>query len=167
MTDESDILLHEESQEESDNEIQVVKNKGGRPRVEKPPRVYKPRVYDSNKPKKERTEAQKQACLRMIEGRDRVRAERISVEEIKRQLKEKREAELEQKRLEAIEAHEKLLLKKAIVIKKKQIKKEKELEYISDDDTPIEEIKKIMSRGTTRQPKTKSVTYVKPTITFV
>jgi hypothetical protein len=162
MADESDILLHEESQEESDNEIQAVKNKGGRPRVEKPPRVYKPRVYDPNKPKKERTEAQKEACLRMIEGRKRSMSERKSVEAIKKELKEKREYELEQKRLDAIEAHEKLLLKKAIVIKKKQIKKEQELEYISDDDTPIHEIKKIMTR-----PKTKSVGYTKPTITFI
>ena len=161
MADESDILLHDESQSE-DNEIQVVKNKGGRPPVEKPPRVYKTKPCDTTKPKKERTQAQKDACLRMIAGRDKARAERKSVEAIKKELKEKREAELEQKRLEAIEAHEALLLKKAIVIKKKQIKKERELEYISDDDTPLEEIKKIMAR-----PKTKSVTYVKPTITFV
>lgn len=79
------------------------------------------------KPKRERTQKQIDAFNRCIETKKKKAAERA---EHARQL-----AELEKKALEE------KVVKKAISIKKKQIKKQSALDEISDDDTPIEKIK--------------------------
>ena len=47
--------------------------------------------------------------------------------------------------LEKVKLEEKIV-KKAVAIKKKQIKKQIALDDISDDDTPLEEIKKIVKK---------------------
>lgn len=80
----------------------------------------------AKKPKKPQTEAQKRATAimrqRLAEKWERSRAEKIAQEaEHKRLMEEK-------------------ILAKAISIKKKQIKAQKELDVVSDDDTPMEEI---------------------------
>jgi hypothetical protein len=158
--DESDILLNEEVQDDNesevDNEIQApvkpFKKGKGRPPVAKPDPVYKPRTKgvsaDGLEPmvKKERTEAQKEATRRMLEARDKKRAERPSVKAVKEDLKALREQQIEELKAQAVKEYQDSLVKKAISIKKKQIKKEKELEEISDDDTPIEDIRKIVKR---------------------
>lgn len=142
---ESDILLDDNaSQEETeDNEIQapVEKRGKGRPPVQKPEPVYKPRTQPAVK--KERTEAQKEATRRMLEARDKKRAERPSVKAVKEDLKALREHQIEELKAQAVKEYQDSLVKKAISIKKKQIKKQVQLDEISDDDTPIEEIRKI------------------------
>jgi hypothetical protein len=142
--DESDILL-DDNESEVDNEIQAVpmKKSKGRPPVPKPDPVYKPREPAV---KRERTEAQKEATRRMLEARDKKRAERPSVAAVKQDLKALREQQIEELKAQAVKEYQDSLVKKAISIKKKQIKKEKELEEISDDDTPIEDIRKIVKR---------------------
>jgi len=59
---------------------------------------------------------------------------------------EKRKAERETKALEVRKEVEEKLVKKAISIKKKQIKQQAVLDEISDDDTPLVEIQKIVKQ---------------------
>lgn len=88
--------------------------------------------------KRPQTEAQKAATAKMRqklqEKWEKTRAEKAAAEE---QLKK---------------AMEEKVLKKAISIKKKQIKQEKALDVISDDDTPMEEIVPIIKRRTATAP---------------
>jgi hypothetical protein len=166
MADESDILI-EDDVSEIDNELQAPV-KRGRPPVQKPEPVYKPRTIAHVK--KERTEAQKEATRRMIEARDKNRAERPSVTKVKQDLKAIREQEIAELKAQAVKDYQDSLVKKAISIKKKQIKKKAELDEISDDDTPIEDIKKIVKRLPSKAapvPKNLPVAYEKPKITFI
>jgi hypothetical protein len=79
------------------------------------------------KPKRERTQKQIDAFNRCIETKKKKAAERAA--------EAKRLAEYDKKALEE------KVVKKAISIKKKQIKKQSALDEISDDDTPIEKVK--------------------------
>ena len=80
------------------------------------------------KAKRERTEKQKEQFQKALEVK-KLNAERRKEEQ---RLKEEQEkAELEKK-----------IISKAISLKKKQIKKQQVLDEISDDETPIEKIKK-------------------------
>jgi hypothetical protein len=79
------------------------------------------------KPKRERTQKQIEAFNRCIETKKKKAAERAA--------EAKRLAEYDKKALEE------KVVKKAISIKKKQIKKQSALDEISDDDEPIEKIK--------------------------
>jgi hypothetical protein len=90
------------------------------------------------KPKKSQTEAQKAATARMraklAEKYEKLRAEKAAAaEEYKKQVEEK-------------------VIKKAIAIKKKQIKQQMVLDEISSDDEPIEEIIPKMRKTIARQP---------------
>jgi hypothetical protein len=174
--DESDILLDDSSsqitEETEDNEIQAVpiKRSRGRPTLPVPEPVYKPR----EKPlvKKERTEAQKEATRKMLEVRDRNRANRTSVKAVKEDLKVLRDQQISELKAQAIKEYQDSLVKKAISIKKKEIKKKIELEEaVSDDDTPIEEIRKIVKQPvkTVRSNPVPTVPIVpiKPSITFI
>lgn len=81
------------------------------------------------KPKRERTQKQIDAfnkCIQMKKEKAQKRADEA-----------KRLAEYDRKALEE------KVVKKAISIKKKQIKKQSALDEISDDDTPIEKIKEV------------------------
>lgn len=100
------------------------------------------------KPKRERTEKQRQSFLKAQATRLAKAEERKK----ERSLKDKQDKEeLEQK-----------LIEKAIKVKKKQIKKMKVIEDLSDDDTPIEK----QNRGPA--PPKKSVPVpVKPKLVFV
>lgn len=95
------------------------------------------KVVELGKPKKPRSQKQ-------IEQFERIRAIRDA----------NRKARAEQKAIEE-EQHKKIMeekiVKKAISIKKKQILKEKVLDEISDDETPIEEVKKVI------KPKTQNI----------
>ena len=97
------------------------------------------------KPKRERTQKQIEAfnrCIQMKKEKAKQRADEA-----------KRLAEYDKKALEE------KVVKKAISIKKKQIKKQLALDEISDDDTPIEKIKEVAKT-------IKHVAPVKPVISF-
>jgi len=79
------------------------------------------------KPKRERTEKQKLAF-------EKAQQTRLLKAEERRKQREQQEAEAK-KELEA------KLIEKAIKVKKKQIKRAKVIEELSDDDTPIEKLK--------------------------
>jgi hypothetical protein len=100
------------------------------------------------KVKKERTQKQKDAFERCILK--------------KKECASKRNEDA--KRLAAFDkaALEEKVVKKAISIKKKQIKKQSALDEISDDDTPIEKVKEIAKRP----PITPVKQIEKPKITF-
>jgi len=88
------------------------------------------------KPKRQQTEKQKEATAKM-----------------RQKLAEKHALIREQKAKQAEETKkvvEEKVVKKAIAIKKKQIKQQKVLDEISDDDTPIEEIIPVVRKATRR-----------------
>lgn len=81
------------------------------------------------KPKKVLTQPQKDA---LAKGRATVEKNRVVKAVVRKEKADEAKAELEKK-----------VVAKAISIKKKQIKKQVALDEISDDDTPIEVIRKI------------------------
>jgi len=91
------------------------------------------------KVKKERTQKQKDAFERCILKKKECASKRND----------------DAKRLAAFDkaALEEKVVKKAISIKKKQIKKQSALDEISDDDTPIEKVKEIAKRPPIVKPK--------------
>jgi hypothetical protein len=102
------------------------------------------------KEKKPRSEKQIIAFQKFLDTRNKNRADRKLLKE---QEMEKEKQETESK-----------ILKKAISIKKKQIKKELVLDDISDDETPFEELKKKIIKS---QMKQKAVLHVKPVMPLV
>ena len=110
--------------------------------------------------KKPRTQKQIEATLKMNDVKKKKAVEHKELqlkqdEEIKKEMNDKAE-EIKDK-----------IIKKAIAIKKRQIKKEAVLDEIEDDETPIEEIQKIVkqTRITARNqitPKVKVVTPATP-----
>ena len=165
------ILLDDNASvaETEDNEIQAPLKKGrGRPTLPVPEPVYKPRTQPAVK--KERTEAQKEATRKMLAVRDANRASRTSIKAVKEDLKVLRDQQISELKQQAIKEYQDSLVKKAISIKKKEIKKKIELEEISDDDTPIEEIRKITKRLPAKQSNNvvrNLPTPVKVPITFI
>ena len=97
------------------------------------------------KPKRQLTEKQLEALKKGQQKRDENR-ERNRLEKQKREEEERK-------------ITEEKLIKKAIAIKKKQIKKQAILDEISDDDTPIQKIKKIAEKS---QPEPVAVEPEKP-----
>jgi len=88
------------------------------------------------KPKRKLTEAQ------IEKGRQNLEKGRL----IKAENDKKKREEAERIAAEEKKIKEEKLIKKAIAIKKKQIKKQAILDEISDDDTPIQKIKKIVEK---------------------
>lgn len=88
------------------------------------------------KTKKPRSEKQIQAFELARQKRDANRKARL---EEKARQEEEQKKQLEEK-----------IVQKAIQIKKKQVMKQKVLEEISDDETPIEEVKAVVSKARTR-----------------
>jgi hypothetical protein len=101
------------------------------------------------KVKKERTQKQKEAFERCILKKKECASKRND----------------DAKRLAAFEkaALEEKVVKKAISIKKKQIKKQSALDEISDDDTPIEKVKRNL--GST--PSNKPIEKLTPAFKFI
>jgi hypothetical protein len=91
------------------------------------------------KPKKPRTEKQIIAFNLVIEKRNENRRQRALAKE--------KEQDEEKKALEA------KIMKKAVSIKKKEIKKQLVLDDISDDDEPVENIKKKIVKRDEREKK--------------
>lgn len=104
---------------------------------------YIPKSLLKNKPKRVLSEAQKES---LSKGRAKAIAYKKS------QLEKRKEMELEKRRQleEEMIAYKKKLeddyIKKAIRLKKKHIIREKELEELSDDDTPMEQIKEKLEK---------------------
>jgi hypothetical protein len=112
-------------------------------------KVYKkkePVEGEEPKPKKERTQAQKDAWAKCLANRTKNREDRKKIQdedakllaEYKKQLAKKTESKI---------------IKKAVGIKKKQIVREEEIDEISEDETPIEVVKEIIKKR--RQPAPK------------
>lgn len=100
-------------------------------------------------PKKKRVASEKQ--LKGMEiGREKLKQKHKEIKEKKQLEEEENKKKLEEK-----------IIKKAVSLKKKQIKKELALDEISDDETPIEEIKqKIITKKTVeiqQKPKPKYI----------
>jgi hypothetical protein len=100
------------------------------------------------KAKKPRSEAQMKAFERAKE------TARINAE--------KRKAERDTKAKEEQKAIEDKLVKKAIALKKKQIKQQAVLDEIEDDDTPLPEIEKIVKQVPAKFKKAVSVPMEQP-----
>ncbi len=112
-----------------------------------------PKLSKKNEPKprvkRPQTEAQKAATAKMKAALAAKNAQRKA---------EKEALEAEHKR-----AMEEKVLKKAISIKKKQIKQESALDVISDDDTPIEEIVPLVKKRPAPAPASRPApTYYAP-----
>ena len=125
----ADLALLEDSnvQDKQEKPLQKLKIKKG----EKP--VTEDAVINENvKPKRERSEKQIETTKKMIEKRN---ANILVAKEKKAQEDMIRKKEIEEK-----------IVKKAVSIKKREIKKRAVLEEISDDDSPIEEIKRIATK---------------------
>jgi len=75
----------------------------------------------------------------------------------------KRKQDIQELETKTREEYDKKIVSKAISIKKKMIKKNAELEEISDDDTPLEEVLEIARKKTAKPKKPKrTVTYQEP-----
>lgn len=104
------------------------------------------------KPKKPRTEKQLEAFEKAKQIRD-ANALKRKEERLKKEEEERKQ-------------NEEKLIKKAIALKKKQLKKQAILDEISDDDTPIQKIKKIAEKPepvtseATEKPKGPIIRYV-------
>jgi hypothetical protein len=109
------------------------------------------KVDTITKEKKPRTQKQIEATNRM---RDRLKEETLKRAEQKKLEEEQRKKQLEEK-----------IVNKALSIKKKQIKKEKVLDAISDDETPMEEVKKMIKPKKQIEEKIETKIDTKPKIT--
>lgn len=128
----SDIKQELKNEENEDLEVLLPKEEEQDDPIEKI--VAKPKV------KKERTEKQKEIF-------EKARLTRLANIELKKQLKEQEELEAKKKK-------EELIIKKAVAIKKKEIKQRAILEEISDDETPVEKIKEIKKKIETKNSQT-------------
>ena len=113
---------------ETDNSIQATKG-GDEATYES---ITAPISTPITKAKKPRSQKQIDAFARALE----IKKEKATARKAERDLN----AGLEKVKLEE------KIVKKAVAIKKKQIKKQIALDDISDDDTPLEEIKKIVKQ---------------------
>ena len=89
--------------------------------------------------KKPRTQKQIEATLKMNDVRKKKAVER-------KELQHKQDEEIKKEMNDKAEEIKDKIIKKAIAIKKRQIKKEAVLDEIEDDETPIEEIQKIVKQ---------------------
>lgn len=129
-----------------DKDLQVLENKKPETPEESP--IVSEATEDTPliKPKKPRTPAQMDAFNKAKEKA------RINAEERKKQ------REIEESKRKADE--EALIVKKAIAIKKKEIKRKAVLEQVSDDETPLEQIKQVsktISKPVESTPKPKTI----------
>lgn len=111
-----------------------------------PAEIQAPKIDRRKKGNNVRTEKQVAAFEKVKEIRDQKRKERAELREVQ---KEELKKVIEEK-----------VVKKAISIKKKQIKQQAALDEISDDETPIEQIKKIVARPKPVQPKPKITAHI-------
>lgn len=117
------------------------------------------------KQKRQQSEKQKQNTERMRQRLQEYHAKKREEKALKEKLMKKEKEDRDNERKKELESK---IVKKAISIKKKQIKKEAILDEISDDDTPIEEIKEIVKTRVIvdKPPHSKDNNIQKPTISF-
>jgi hypothetical protein len=123
----------QEIEQLSDDEIQAKK--------QPPPPDPNDKRYKPNREPRQQSEKQKEAWKIAL-------AKRKENNELRKQIKEE-----EEKRIQKL--IEDKIVKKAISLKKQQIKKEILLDKIEDDDTPLEEIKRIIKAPPIRKPNKK------------
>lgn len=128
-------VVEEEQVVSEDECIQVKKP------VKKP--IYKKKEPAEPKPKRERTQAQKEAWERCLASRQKNRQDRKNIQDEDAKLLAEYKKQLAKKT-------ENKIVKKAVGIKKKQIVREEEIDEISEDETPIEVVKEIIKKR--RQP---------------
>lgn len=126
-----------------DNDIQAAKEVIETvPVVEKPKRVVPVR-----------TEAQKKALEEgRKKGREVINARNAKIQAEKEDMQNRLNSQ--QQQLESLnqQLFEAKIVRKALSVKKKQIKRDSVLDEISDDETPIEDVKKLQSKQP-KQPK--------------
>ena len=134
-----------------DEPVPVPKGKG-RPRKQ-PVKEQDP--DEVPKPKRVQTAAQKANFQKCLE----TRKQNIAIRnEIKKALADAEELKKEEKQADV----ERKILKKAVVIKKKQILKEAILDEISDDEIPVEVVQKIIKKQQAKKAVVKSSKPVEP-----
>jgi hypothetical protein len=105
----------------------------------------------------------KQRTEKQLEQLKQAREKALQNKEAKRKQKEEEEAavkkELESKIQAEKKAIEEKIVKKALSIKKKEIKKQEILDQISDDETPIEQIKLPVKKESNLKVKTNKTLY--------
>ena len=121
----------------SDNEIQAEKQ------PQPPPPDSNDKRYKPNRAPRPQSEKQKEAWKIAL-------AKRKENNELRKKIKEE-----EEKRIQKL--IEDKIVKKAISLKKKQIKQEVLLDKVEDDDTPLEEIKQIIKAPPVRRPNKKLI----------
>lgn len=126
-----------------DNDIQASKQPISEPVVP----IVAPVVEKKKRVVPPRSEAQKAALAEgRKKGRETINARNAKVQAEKEEMQKKLIEQ--QKQLEMLnkKLFEEKIVKKAVAVKKKQIKRDAVLDEISDDETPIEQIKKIQKR---------------------
>lgn len=164
---EKEDTTHFDSEEEDDDiQAEKVMKEKEKPlsvsSIKRQLKTYNVKPKDPDKPKRERTQKQIDAFQKVLEIRQIKRDERKLIKET---IHEKMKREILEKEEEAKQALEDKIVKKAISIKKKQIKKEVVLDEISDDDDDIEEVKKIVKKRS--QPIRKQYQEEKISYTFI
>lgn len=147
-----------EPDEESDDDIEVKI-----PINPKKKKVYNVKPKDPDAPKKPRTEKQIAAWALVVAKREENRNKRMNESANEKKLYDEH---LEQVKLSTKQKMENKIVNKAISIKKKAIRKEQLLDDISDDETPIEEIKQMVTRQKRTKPVSVPAVPVKPDIRF-
>jgi uncharacterized protein with von Willebrand factor type A (vWA) domain len=131
---------------ESDNELEAKPE----PKMVNPnkKRIYTVKPKDPDAVKKPRTEAQKATWAIVLEKRQKIRDERMGIAKEEKALYAKHVESVKTKNKKMIEDK---VVRKAVAIKKRAIKTADVLDEIEDDDTPIEEIQKLVKeRRSTR-----------------
>jgi hypothetical protein len=116
--------------------------------------VYKDPLEHIDEPlqaDKKATKEKKPRTKKQIEAFEKARETRERNALARKQMRDE-EAKIQQKEVED------KLVKKAIALKKKQIKQQAILDSISDDETPLEEVEKIATRSVTKTRLKREVT---------
>jgi hypothetical protein len=124
----------------------VIEDVSSEEEIETPPTPATPKPKREYKPRPPKTEAQLEAFKKAVATRD-ANAKR-------------RKEETEKMLAESKKETEEKVVKKAIAIKKKQIKAQLALEQLSDDDEPIEVVKEKVKKSVARPAP-------KPAFTFI
>lgn len=150
-------FIEPESLEEVAETIEAPKKAKGRPRKVVEPVAEEDSEPAPPKPKRVQSEAQKANFQKALAQRQENIALRKQAKELEKEVKV---AELETKKKEV----ERKIVKKAIVLKKREILEQTALDEISDtDDIPDEIVQKIVKKQRTKaQPKPKPVEPVEP-----
>jgi hypothetical protein len=135
------IYYESESDEEEEEEAPTIQRKKVVKQPITPAPIIEPQQPLTPKPKKVMTEKQLEALRRGQELRL-----------LKAQEKREQQKQIEE---EERKRREDLIVKKALSIKKKQLKKQEILDEISDDETPIEELPKRKPPVPRTEPKQK------------